>query len=222
MSKSLRGDSSIECSNRHSTEWSVLDGCELACIDKAKRVLTFKPGETLYNQGEAGNGIYCIKSGLIGLRRVDVNGNSVLLRLSTAGCTVGYRTFLTKQPHANSAEVLTSSLVCYIARPQVEAMLKGNPRLGERFLQHFTDDAIATENDYVRSMTMGMKSRFLHLILVFYERFDKPGPALLRTSFLKGLHRGDKIRIIEQHNPGWRDLYDVLLLEKHRAEAAMA
>jgi len=28
-----------------------------------------------------------------------------------------------------------------------------------------------TENDYVRSLTMGMKSRFLHLILICYERF---------------------------------------------------
>jgi CRP-like cAMP-binding protein len=159
------------CPTRGTTEWKVLGECELASIDRSKRVTTYEPGETLYSQGDPGNGVYCIKSGLIGLRRVDVNGNSVLLRLSTAGCTVGYRTFLTKQAHSNSAEVLTASVVCYIARPQVETLLKANPLLGERFLQHFNEDAIEIENDYVRSMTMGMKSRFLHLMLVFYERF---------------------------------------------------
>ena len=134
-------------------------------------MINCEPGETLFSQGEKGNGVYCIKSGLIGLRRVDVNGNSVLVRLSTPGTTVGYRTFLTKSPHVNSAEALTSSVLCYISRPNVDKFLKANPLLGERFLQHFYDDATETENDYVRSLTMGMKSRFLHLILVFYERF---------------------------------------------------
>jgi CRP-like cAMP-binding protein len=61
--------------------------------------------------------------------------------------------------------------------------------LGERFLQHFYDDAIDTENDYVRSLTMGMKSRFLHLILVFYERFgyqDENGNAVVQLPVKKG------------------------------------
>ena len=57
-----------------------------------------------------------------------------------------------------------------------------NPVLGEKFLQHFTRDATETENSYVKSMTMGMKSRFLHLMLEFYERYghtdDQGDPAL--------------------------------------------
>jgi len=171
MTANKKINSCLECPSRGSTEWEVLGECELASIDKAKRLVTYEPGETLYSQGDPGNGVHCIKSGLIGLRRVDVNGNSVLLRLSAAGTTVGYRTFLTREAHTNSAEVLTTSVVCYIARPQIEKLLRANPLLGERFLQHFTDDATETENDYVRSMTMGMKSRFLHLIMVFYERF---------------------------------------------------
>ncbi len=152
-------------------------------------MINCEPGETLFSQGEKGNGVYCIKSGLIGLRRVDVNGNSVLVRLSTPGTTVGYRTFLTKSPHVNSAEALTSSVLCYISRPNVDKFLKANPLLGERFLQHFYDDAIETENDYVRSLTMGMKSRFLHLILVFYERFgyqNENGNAVVDIPVKKG------------------------------------
>ena len=71
----------------------------------------------------------------------------------------------------------------------VEKLLKASPLLGERFLQHFYDDAIDTENDYVRSLTMGMKSRFLHLILVFYERFgyqDENGNAVVQLPVKKG------------------------------------
>ncbi|MCP4389910.1 MAG: cyclic nucleotide-binding domain-containing protein, partial [Gammaproteobacteria bacterium] len=150
-------DGCMDCPSRGTTEWQVLGECELAQVDAAKRAMTYQPGETLFSQGDSGSGVFCIKSGLIGIRRIDVHGNSVLLRLSSAGSTIGYRTFLTREAHANSAEVLTTSVVCYIPRPQVEKLLKANPLLGERFLQHFTKDAIEMENDYVRSLTMGMK-----------------------------------------------------------------
>ena len=182
-------DSCMECTSLPDTEWQCLGESQLASLDKCKSVINCEPGETLFSQGEPGNGVYCIKSGLIGLRRVDVNGNSVLVRLSTPGTTVGYRTFLTKSPHVNSAEALTSSVLCYISRSNVDKFLKANPLLGERFLQHFYDDAIETENDYVRSLTMGMKSRFLHLILVFYERFgyqNENGNAVVDIPVKKG------------------------------------
>jgi len=179
----------MDCPTLGTSDWEVLGECGLASIIKGKHMITCEPGETLYSQGAAGNGVYCIKSGLIGLRRIDINGNSVLIRLSTAGTTVGYRTFLTRDAHVNSAEVLTTSVLCYIARPLVEKLLKTNPLLGERFLQHFSDDAIETENDYVRSLTMGMKSRFLHLILVFYRRYgyqDENGNAIVELPVKRG------------------------------------
>ena len=179
----------LQCPSRQTTEWQVLEKCQLTSIDAVRREIACEPGETLYSQGDPGNGIYCIQSGLIGLRRVDVNGNSVLIRLSSAGSTVGYRTFLTKEAHVNSAEALTTSVLCYIPRPRVEQMLKTNPRLGERFLQHFCDDAAETESDYVRSLTMGMKSRFLHLILIFYERFgyqDEDGNSVVELPVKRG------------------------------------
>ena len=182
-------NSCADCGNLETAEWGALPASELESIDKCRRVVVREPGEILYSQGEHGSGIFCIKSGLIGLRRIDINGNSVLIRLVSAGQTVGYRTFLTGQSHINSAEALTSSTLCYVPRPRVEQLLQSNPRLGERFLQHFYDDTIDTENDYVRSLTMGMKSRFLHLILVFYERFgyrDEEGNAVVDLPVKKG------------------------------------
>ena len=189
MTEKKTTNSCSDCATRETTEWRVLGDSELESIDRCKRLIHCEPGETLFSQGDPGNGVYCIKSGLIGLRRVDVNGNSVLIRLSSAGSTVGYRTFLTREAHVNSAEALTASVLCYIPRPRIEQLLKQNPLLGERFLQHFCDDAAETENDYVRSLTMGMKSRFLHLILIFYERFgyqDDEGNSVVELPVKRG------------------------------------
>jgi len=182
MTGENKNTSCMDCSTRCMTEWQALTESETSQLDKAKRIRDCEPGDTLYCQGDPGNGVFCIKSGLIGLRRVSANGNSVLIRLSGAGSTVGYRTFLTKEPHLNSAEVLEASEICYIPRPHIEKLLSGNPRLGERFLQHFIDEAVETENNYARNLTMGLQSRFLHLMLVFYERVgyeDESGNAIL-------------------------------------------
>ena len=102
------------CPSRQKTEWRALGASELALVDQAKQTRTFEPGMTLYHQGDQGGGVYCIQSGLIGLRRIDENGKSVLLRLCPAGTTVGYRAILSKQAQRDTAEVLSSSVVCLV------------------------------------------------------------------------------------------------------------
>jgi CRP-like cAMP-binding protein len=162
--------SCANCPSRLSTEWRDLGADELTIIDRAKRTQKHVPGVALFNQGDDPTGLYCIQSGLIGLRRLDSEGKSVLLRLCSAGTTVGYRAFLSKTPHANSAEVLAPSIVCFIDRSTATDLLKRSPRLGERFLQHALSDLGETEDDYARRQTTSLRTRFLHVMMVFYEQ----------------------------------------------------
>jgi len=170
------------CPSRQTTEWRDLSVDELKMVTRAKQTQTLDPGDTLYDQGDEGDGIFCIQSGLIGLRRLDEDGNSILLKLCSGGTTVGYRSFLSKQAHLNLAEVLNASVVCHIERPAVVRLLERNPRLGERFLRHAMEDLTAAEEAYAQSLTKSMKARFLHALMVLYERLgyqDESGHAAL-------------------------------------------
>jgi CRP-like cAMP-binding protein len=164
-------NSCANCPTRHLTEWRDLDSPDLASLDRAKRTRTVAPGMNLYHQGDQADGIYCIQSGLIGLRRIDENGNSSLLKTSSAGTTTGYQAFLSKEPHSNSAEALVPSEVCFIESSSVTILLSDNPKLGERFLQHTFEDLKELEDSYSRSLTLNVKSRFLHLMMVYYRQF---------------------------------------------------
>jgi len=159
-----------DCSSRQTTEWQVLARPELEMVDQAKRTRVLEPGAMLFRQGDDADGVYCIQSGLIGLRRITPTGESALLRLCTNGVTVGYRALLSKAPHRNSAEALSPCVVCFIERSHVRRLLETNPRLGERFLQHCFCELDETEANYANSMTLGLKARFLHVLLIFYER----------------------------------------------------
>mgnify|MGYP002725895520 CR=1 FL=1 len=43
--------------------------------------------------------------------------------------------------------------------------------------------------------------------LVYFEKFCEVTDAIAREKQLKGWRRSKKTNLIEQHNPGWRDLF---------------
>ncbi len=184
-------DTTHDCSNcptRHTTEWRDLDKNQLASLNLAKRTHAMEPGETLFLQGDEADGVYCIQSGLVGLRYFDEDGNSALIRLCGTGTTVGYGALLSKQPYATSAEILTPSVVCFLKRSIVSDMLANNPKVGERFLQHSIRDLSESESDYARSLTKTVRLRFLHLMMVLYERLgylDENGNPIVELPIMR-------------------------------------
>lgn len=159
-----------KCPTSITAEWGILYDDELEAIDHEKISRSYQAGEMVFHQGASCKGIYCIQSGLIGLRRVDEDGNSALLRLCNSGETLGYRALLSNHDHLNTAEILAPGVVCLVPRSVVSKLLRLNPRLGESFLQHCIGDITGTESAYARSLTLKMKSRLLHVLMFFYER----------------------------------------------------
>jgi CRP/FNR family transcriptional regulator len=171
MASKDKDPSCFSCQTRQISEWCCLTDAELCQIDRVKAFRDYGPGEIIYHQGESCEGVFCLESGLVGIRRLDEKGNSTLLRLINAGQTVGYRAFLRKAPHDNSAEVLMPSRICHINRSTVRSLLETNPTLGLSFLDHSLDDLAHTEDQYMESTTCSVRIRLLHALLVLYERF---------------------------------------------------
>ena len=83
-----------------------------------------------------------------------------------------------------------------------------------------TQNLLEVVEEHKANLIEGLTSLYAIHLLVYFERFDKAGPALLRTRALKQLHRQDKIALIQLHNPEWRDLYEDLLLDMRRERVA--
>jgi CRP-like cAMP-binding protein len=168
--------SCVTCPRRALTEWSELDPADLQIVDRHKRDRILQPGQVLYHQGDPCEGIYCIKDGLVGERRVDADGHSTLVRLCHPGTTVGYQELLSKSAYHNSAESLQESHVCFIGKSVVRQLLQGSPKLGERFLHRSLGDALDLQNALVVARTTKVKTRLLHVLMVFYERSGRYEP----------------------------------------------
>ncbi|MDP6832792.1 MAG: Crp/Fnr family transcriptional regulator [Alphaproteobacteria bacterium] len=165
------GVSCFGCQTRHTTEWCASSDAELTLLDQVKAPKIMEAGTALFHQGDECGGIYCLNSGLVGIRRLDAAGNSTLLRLAGPGETIGYQSFLLGTAHRATAEIMMPSTVCFIRRQTVRGLLEQNPNLGLRFLRHNVKDAAEFEERHFETISFTVRSRFLNLLMVLYERF---------------------------------------------------
>ncbi|TNF18202.1 MAG: Crp/Fnr family transcriptional regulator [Rhodobacteraceae bacterium] len=152
-------------------EWCVLSDDELETVTAAKRDRLFEPGEVIFHQGDACDGMYWIRDGLVGERRLDPDGEMALVRLSHTGKALGYQELLARKPYRNSAEALKPTRVCYLSRAVIRDLLDGNSRLGDLFLLRSLRDMEMTEDDYVTALNRGIRSRLLHALLTLYKHY---------------------------------------------------
>ncbi len=170
-------DNCAVCHRRKETVWRDLGSEELDRLNSSKQSRVYEAGEVLFRQGEDCDGIYCVRDGIIGDRRIDADGNSVLVRLNYGATTLGYQEFLTKSEHRNTAEVLQDSFVCFIHKSVISHLLASDSSLGEKFLRRSIRDSQKLEDNYVRAMNASVRSRLLHVLLVLYERNGQIDPS---------------------------------------------
>jgi CRP/FNR family transcriptional regulator len=152
------------------TEWAhIEDEKDRELFVRAVHERIYEPGQTIFMQGGDCSGVYCIRSGIVGVRRSDDFGNSAMLRLSQNGDVLGYRALIGKGRHRTTAEVLTPSRVCFIDAARLALLLQRNANLAESFLQRSLADLTATEANCANQMTACLKTRFLHLLFSFYQ-----------------------------------------------------
>ncbi len=75
-----------------------------------------------------------------------------------------------------------------------------------------TSDLIKRVYEHKQKVVEGFTSQYNISQLVYYEIYDDAEQAIKREKNIKAWKREWKLRIIEEHNPKWDDLYDQLIL----------
>ena len=70
-----------------------------------------------------------------------------------------------------------------------------------------TNDLIRRIYEHKSKAISGFTSRYNVVRLVWYEVYDDPTNAIAREKDIKKWRRNWKIRLIEEDNPDWNDLY---------------
>jgi putative endonuclease len=70
-----------------------------------------------------------------------------------------------------------------------------------------TNDLIRRVAEHRLKLVKGFTRKYEVHKLVYFEQFDDPENAIKREKQLKRWNRAWKIRLIEERNPNWDDLY---------------
>jgi CRP-like cAMP-binding protein len=147
----------------------VLAEDQLQVIDQAKNTRRFRAGESIYNQGEACEGIFCIEAGNVAIRLNDESGSSKIVRMAGAGQTLGYADFFAGKGYRTSAYCLAPTTVCHIAAGPLREVLGHNPALGLAFLAHSAEDLQHADAMSAQQALYTVRMRLAHMVLSFKD-----------------------------------------------------
>ena len=80
-------------------------------------------------------------------------------------------------------------------------------RIGGTLYIGVTNDLIRRVGEHKLKLVEGFTEKHDVVKLVYFEQFDDSENAIKREKRLKKWNRAWKIRLIEEHNPNWEDLY---------------
>jgi putative endonuclease len=80
-------------------------------------------------------------------------------------------------------------------------------RIGGTLYIGVTNDLVRRAYIHKEKLLKGFTSEYDVVRLVYFEQFGEVGAAIQREKRLKKCRRAWKIRLIEENNPNWDDLY---------------
>lgn len=136
---------------------------------------TYGAGHGLYEQGDAFAGLYRIESGLVGLRKVDENGATILVGLLGAGDFVGYGPLLVEGDHPTSAEVLQPTQIAFVDAKTTRALARDMPTFLPALFRQAIRDLSHLEDRYMQMGTEPAHTRLARLLLTLREHAARRG-----------------------------------------------
>ncbi|HUI93146.1 MAG TPA: cyclic nucleotide-binding domain-containing protein [Chitinivibrionales bacterium] len=111
---------------------------ELRIVEQMLHQRQYKKGETVFNEGEPGAGMYIVKSGEVEITRKMGNGAELALALVKEQGFFGELALLDEIPRSASARAVADTVLFAFSKPSLESLCRRNPRLGIKILSNLS------------------------------------------------------------------------------------
>ena len=99
---------------------------ELEKFSDHKTSLLIKKGENLMTEGNAINGLYCIRDGKCKLTKLNTNGKEQIIKFVKGGDILGHRSLLSEEPVGLNVTALEDMHVCFVPKGDIMDTIKEN------------------------------------------------------------------------------------------------
>jgi len=154
---------------------------ELKGISGCKTSKFIKKGETIFEEGETINGVYCVKDGICKLTKLSANGKDQIVKLVVKGDLLGQRSLISDESVNLSAVALNNMEVCFIPKAEIFGNLKSNSNFSLDMLKQMAHDLKESDNVIVNMAQKSVKQRLAEALLYIHKNFGVNGEGILNV-----------------------------------------
>ena len=162
-----------QCIVREFSSLKALKKDELLKIADCKTSYTIKKGDTIFNEGEQVNGIFCIKDGVCKLSKLSQNGKEQIVKLITKGELLGQRSMISDEAVNLSAVALEDMEVCFIPKADIIGFFDENNHFSMNVMKSICGDLKESEGHTVSMAQKTVKERLAETLLYLETSFGK-------------------------------------------------
>ncbi|WP_339144690.1 Crp/Fnr family transcriptional regulator [Croceitalea sp. MTPC5] len=157
---------------------------ELKQVSDSKTYKTIKKGESLFEEGEKLDGIYCVRNGVSKLSKLSANGKDQIVKLATKGEVIGQRSVIAEEHTNLSATAVNDMEVCFIPKETISNTMHKNPNFTLEVLRHMAHDLKEADDVIVNMSQKTVKQRVAEAFLYLKNNFgeDENGFLMLTLS----------------------------------------
>lgn len=170
-----------QCIVREFSSLKALNKDELIQLSDCKTSYTIKKGETIFEEGENVNGIYCIKDGICKLTKLSPNGKDQIVKLVKKGELLGQRSMISEEPVNLSAIALEEMQVCFIPKSDIMGFFDNNNQFSMNVMRTICSDLKDADDHMVSMAQKTVKERLAETLLYLEETFGKSSDGSLNV-----------------------------------------
>lgn len=160
-----------QCIVRELSSLKALNKDELIKISECKTSRTIKKGETIFEEGENVNGIFCVKDGICKLTKLSPNGKDQIVKLVSKGELLGQRSMISEEPANLSAVALEEMQVCFIPKAEILGFFDKNNQFSMNVMKTICGDLRSADDHMVNMTQKSVKERLAETLIYLYESF---------------------------------------------------
>ena len=159
------------CVVRQLSSLKALNKEELIRIADCKESVTIKRGETIFEEGQHLDGIYCVRSGICKLTKLSDNGRQQIIKFVKTGDLLGQRTVISNDTVNLSATAVQDMEVCFIPKKEIQSAFSENAGFSSEIINVLCNDLKEADNSIVNMAQKPVKERLAFYLLHFHNDF---------------------------------------------------
>ena len=171
--------------DRGSGSASLLDRLppEFATKLLGERTVTLRQGETLFERGDAGDGCYLLRQGVVAITATSARGDHRTLAILGPPALIGELAMIDGLPRSATVQALRNCSLAFISRAAFMAVVRQHPELHMEITATLAARLRQSDEEVIAASFLSMRARVARAVLQFARHLGEPadsGRVLIR------------------------------------------